>query len=449
MKKVLLALPLVAGASWAGSTYYAGTQAQPAYEKLLADLNQAATGVFILEAADYSAGFTESVATTNVKFMHTDEPVLFQLQHDINHSPVGTDPEGARFSASSITTTLLTESLGSEDIQQFFTSFDSGEPFTLYTDVGFSGNVTSDLQLSALSMDFEDGSINFEGGRFDAVSDSGKIDVSGILGKLSVDNGSGALVNVAESNAQFDFLRVASSVYTGEQQITFPEVSFTDAAMGSTVTFTNSVISSTTSLNGDKLDSETNLSVAMIESPLPLNSLSWDANVNGLSVDGLENYTTTMNRIMTMSQEGQEVGNLEVELMNAYKGLLTPGARFSNKMTVTNDGGDVIGDMGVKFNGDGSANGLDNMVTVADVLQAIVINLDLEADTAAIDLTPAAMFMMHPMAQQYIRNDGDRYTSNISVADLMLTVNGDQTPLESYLGDKLYEPMDFSAMADY
>ena len=450
MKKVLLALPLVAGASWAGSTYYAGTQAQPAYEKLLADLNQAATGVFVLEAENYTAGFTESTATTNVMFMHVDQPVLFQLQHEINHSPVGTDPEGARFSASSITTTLLTDALHNADLQEFFTRFDGGKPFVMYTDVGFSGNVTTDLQLSSLSMEYEDGSINFEGGRYEGISDSGKIDVNGMLGKISLDNGSGRLINIAESSANFDLLRVASGVYAGDQKITFPDISFTDVALGSTVTITDTLISSSTEINGDTLDSETNVSVAMIDSPLPLNSLSWDASVRDLSINGLENYTTTMNRITTYSHENTyDVSNLEIDLMSAYKGLFTPGMRFSNTMTFTNDGGDVVGNIRFKFNGDGSASGLDNVVTGADLLQAIVINLDLEADAAAIDLTPAAMFMMHPMAQQYIRNDSGKYTSNISVADLMLSINGEAQPLEMYLGQELYEPLDLSAMADY
>ena len=157
MRKVLLALPLVASASWAGSTYYAGTQAQPAYEKLLADLNQAANGLFILESASYSAGFTESFATTNVKLLHSDQPMLFQLRHDINHSPVGSDPQGARFSASSITTTLAADSLQNEEIKEVLNKFDGGQPFALYTDIGFTGNVTTDFHLHSLSMDYEQG----------------------------------------------------------------------------------------------------------------------------------------------------------------------------------------------------------------------------------------------------------------------------------------------------
>ena len=450
MRKVLLALPLVASASWAGSTYYSGTQAQPAYEKLLADLNQAASGVFILESASYSAGFTESFATTNVKFMHTDQPMLFQLRHDINHSPVGSDPQGARFSASSITTTLAADSLQNQEIKEVLNKFDGGQPFTLYTDVGFTGNVTTDLHLHSLSMDYEQGNISFDGGRFEATSDSGKIDVSGVIGQIAMDNGVGDLVHIAESNAQFDLQRVATGIYTGEQRITFPDITFTDTAMGSTISIAKSVLSSVASLNGDNVDSKSSFSVAEIQSPLPLNGFSWDGRISGLSLNGLENYTNSMNRIMRMPEDGNvDAEAIEAELMAAYKGLLNPGAEFTSEIVVTNDGGNVNGDFGIKFNGDGSVSGIDNMQTLADVLQAISINLDLQADTAAIEMTPAAMFMMHPVAQQYITSDGSKYSSNISVADLMLSVNGVQQSLEYYLGDELYEPLDLSSIADY
>ena len=40
MKKLLAVLPLVAGASWAGTTYYSGSQTRDAYDQLLAQLGQ-------------------------------------------------------------------------------------------------------------------------------------------------------------------------------------------------------------------------------------------------------------------------------------------------------------------------------------------------------------------------------------------------------------------------
>ncbi len=451
MKKVLLALPLVAGASWAGSTYYAGTQAQPAYEKLLANLNQAAGGAFILDMSDYQAGFTDSVAITNVKLMHTDQPSLFQLKHHISHSPVGTDPEGARFSASSISTTLNMDTIADIEIREALAKFDEGKPFTLFTDVGFNGDVTSSLMINALSMDYEDGNIAFEGGRYDAFSSNGKIDVSGYLGTLGLDNGSGALFNIAQSSAEFDLLQVAEGVYTGEQQIKFPSISFNDPESSVSVRLQDIVFNSSTSLNVDKIDTESEISIAGIDAPIPLNSMVLDTKLKGVSMEGLANYMTAWNEVMRMSAEDatHSIDDIEQQMTTAYKALLTPGSRFTSEVTLTNDGGDVTGEVGVVFLGDGTQSGIDNMNTLADVLQAIAINLDLEADSAAIDLTPAAMFMMHPMAQQYIRVNGSKYNTNVLVADLMLTVNGDQQPLVNYLGDSLYEPLDFSAAADY
>ncbi len=449
MKKLLLALPLVAGASWAGSTYYAGTQAQPAYQKLLTELNAAASEMLVLEEANYTTGFTQSTAVTNVTFLGFPDNVLFQLKHDIQHTPIGSDPEGARFSASSINTTLVKESIAMEELRQIVASFDGGEPFTLYTDVGFTGTVVSDLQISSLSLQTDDGEFAFDGGRYEATSINGKIDINGLIGQLAYTDNTGNAINVAGSSANFDLQQVGIGVYTGEQGMTFPSLSYTSEVTGIDVTLEDIVFDSTTSLTGDKLNSEGGISIAAINSPLPLNSIDWAIAMNGISVDGLENYISTMNKLMDLgAEQWQDPDTIDSSITSAYKGLISPGAEFTNKLILTNDGGDVIGDVNVSFLGDGSANGMDSMATLGDLLQAITLNIELDADAPAIDLTPAAMLMMHPMAQQYILSDGQKYTSNISVANLMLDVNGNQQPLEFMLGDELNAPLD-SAMADY
>lgn len=451
MKKLLLALPLVAGASWAGSTYYAGTQAQPAYEKLLADLNESAAGVFTLETKEYTAGFTHSTAITNVKLEGLPEPVLIQLKHEIQHSPVGSDPQGARFSASSIVTTLLQDAIEDKMVSEFVASFDGGEPFVLHTDVSFTGNVVSDLQLNKISIEADSGTFSFDGGRFETTSFDSKIDISGVLGQFKFDDGTGNGINIAESSSQFDLLQVAKGVYTGEQSMTFPLVTVKNDIWGHDFKIEDIVLDSTTTLEGENINSKTGLSVANIESPMPLNSLHWDFALNGLSVKGFEQYLTTMNKLSSMQAEDWvDSDSFEAELKKAFTGLLSPGTKLTNKLTLTNDGGDVIGDINVSFLGDGSASGIDAMTTVGDLLRAITVNVDLDADAPAIDMTPAAMFMMHPMAQQYIVSDGTKYSSTISVADLMLDVNGNLQPLEFMLGDELNQPLDFSsAMADY
>lgn len=451
MKKLLLALPLVAGASWAGSTYYAGTQAQPAYEKLLANLNEAAAGVLTLENHEYNAGFTHSTAITNVQLAGLPEPVLIQLKHEIQHTPVGADPQGARFSASSIVTTLQQDAIDDEFITELLAGFDGSEPFVLYSDVSFTGNVNSDLQLSKLSMESDAGNFSFNGGRFETTTHENKIDISGVVGQFDFEDSQGNSVTIAESITKFDLLQIGKGLYTGDQLMKFPSMSLTSEMQGFDVKIEDIVFDSVTTLEGDDINSTTSLSVAAINSPLPLNSLDWEFALSGLPVKGFEKYMSTMNKLGSMqSEDWPDSSTVEAELQEAFTGLLSPGTNVTNKLVLTNDGGDVIGDINVSFLGDGSATGLDTMTTVGDLLRAITVNVDLDADAPAIDLTPAAMFMMHPMAQQYIVSDGQKYSSTISVANLMLDVNGDLQPLDFMLGDTLEQPLDFSsAMADY
>ncbi|OED40095.1 hypothetical protein AB833_13025 [Chromatiales bacterium (ex Bugula neritina AB1)] len=451
MKKILLALPLIAGASWAGSTFYAGTQAQPAYEKLLSQLNEQAAGVLVFESKEYNAGFTHSTALTNITVHNAPETQVLQLQHDISHSPIGSDPQGARFSASSITTRLLQDSIESEQGKEVLAGFDGGEPFVLYTDVAFNGSTFNDLQLSSFSMRSERGSFTFDGGRYEITGQNDKVDITGILGEFKFIDATNNTVSVAESSTNFDLLMVGKGVFTGEQTVTFPSVTISNNGLDAKLD--DIVLRSMTSLNGEKLNSETGFSIASISSPMPLNSLSWDFALNGMSVEGLEHYIATMNQISSLSEdELQEIGfaTLMTQLRDGFSSLAPPGTEFSNKLTLTNDGGDLVNEIDLTFLGDGSDSGIDSMLTVGDLLQAINVNMELEADAPAISMTPAAMFMMHPMAQQYIINDGEKYTSNINIANLMLDINGTLQPLDQLMGDTLDIPLDFSsAMADF
>lgn len=93
MKKLLLALPLIAGTSWAGTSYYAGSSTKDAYSDLLVQLNEFKP--FTLVNEQYSAGIATSTAITVVKASSApDAEILFRLHHDINHSPVGLNDAG-------------------------------------------------------------------------------------------------------------------------------------------------------------------------------------------------------------------------------------------------------------------------------------------------------------------------------------------------------------------
>ncbi|MBX2839665.1 MAG: hypothetical protein KTR35_22600, partial [Gammaproteobacteria bacterium] len=60
------------------------------------------------------------------------------------------------------------------------------------------------------------------------------------------------------------------------------------------------------------------------------------------------------------------------------------------------------------------------------------------ADAMAVDMTPVGMLMGHPMAAQYIINDGVKYSSELTVADALLYANGETMDIVEMLG---FSPM--------
>ena len=183
MRKLLLALPLVASASWAGTTYYAGTQTQPAYDKLISQLNEFKP--FTVESEQYNAGFLTSTAVTKVmNSAGPDAKTLFRLQHVIDHSPVGVDGNGARVGASTIHTTLMVDEY-SQDVVEALAAFDNQQPFEIFTRVGMSGEVTNDLVINPFSVNHEGAQASFEGGHYTIFSnDNGAISGSGTMGAI-------------------------------------------------------------------------------------------------------------------------------------------------------------------------------------------------------------------------------------------------------------------------
>jgi len=164
MKKLLLALPLVAGAAWAGTTYYSGAQTEAAYNRLLEQLNNSSNKNLVLKSTEYNAGTMESTAVTEVRGTTArGKDVHFFLKHQINHSLVSVAPENPRFGAASIITTLKVDESYSDGAKEFMKSFDTGEPFVATTEVSVDGATTSEIKINALDLSEDDTLIKSSG----------------------------------------------------------------------------------------------------------------------------------------------------------------------------------------------------------------------------------------------------------------------------------------------
>jgi len=444
MRKLLYALPLVAGASWAGTTYYSGTQAEPAYDKLLSQLNQLKPLQFVSE--EYESGYMQSTAVTKVLFegMPEDEP-LFRLQHVIEHSPVGVDNAGTRIGANSVTTTLIIDEMPPE-LEQ---ALNGQDPMVLHTRVELSGKTLNELDIAKLAFENDSAGIKFDGGNFTFTSEAGgRIHGGGTAGQLTfVDHDKGEEIQVAQASLFGDMQYVADGIYTGAAGWDFPSLSFT--GHGEQMSVEGVRLLSSSSVKNDMLEANARFTVAKIDAPIPVTSASWDMSMDGFPVAGLVEFEKVRSDAMSLQMHELDAQAQE-EMMNrfieAYKGLLAPGAGFDQTLVVSNQGGDMAAKFGVEFKGDGSNAGLDNMQTVRDLMNAIVFTGKLNADAPAVELTPAAMFLGHPMAQQYIINDGAKYTSDLKFDNLLLYANGETVDIVEMFGlaPMLDQPLNFA-----
>ena len=87
------------------------------------------------------------------------------------------------------------------------------------------------------------------------------------------------------------------------------------------------------------------------------------------------------------------------------------------------------------------ANGFDSVTTVRDLLNILTLEAHMEADVEAVISLPWPCFMGAPEAQQYIVSDGLKYTSDITVSDLIVDINGNPLSLEMMVGDMLDMPL--------
>ena len=271
MKKLLVALPFVATASWAGTTLYSGSQTRTAYDELVAQLDRSTT--LAVSAESYEAGFTESRAVTRVRLSDSpDAEVLFRLHHEIEHSPVGLADGGARVGAARIVTTLVTDALDDE-VRDVLASFEGGEPFVLESDVGFGGAVAHAFRVAR----FEragggGGTLRFEGAEYTLEGDA-----EGRLAGRRRESArpcwsfptAATRIAIAPGTDRFelDWLRggrvhrrAAPGARHGSRS---PRRAWTIELGGVT-------LDSSSAKNGERLDGEARFAIGSIESPMPL-----------------------------------------------------------------------------------------------------------------------------------------------------------------------------------
>lgn len=445
MKKLLLAVPLVAGASWAGASYYTGAQTQSAYDQLLVQFNELKP--FTLVNDDYVSGLTNSTAITKVMASTAaDAEVLFRLRHDIQHSPIGfNDGGGVRVGAATIKTTVVRDDSLPEELKEFMASFEDEEAILINTSIGFDGNSVHQLLISKYQNKFDEANVRFDGVDYTASVVGDKVTGAGTIGELFVTGNEGEEVRLSPGNITTDLNRISHAVYSGSYGIEFDELTVKGDELPSDMSFSTIAMVSDTDLTDGKLNSRGGFSVGNINSPLPVTSASLDVNVNGLPLASIEKYIEAVSGLSIFDQmTASDSENVEL-LVDALKGFVAPGASIGYDINVGTQMGDAEAHYGLSVVDANSpnfpVNGLDSVETARDLLNMLKAEMHVKADAAVVDQTPLAMFMMSPQAQQMIISDGVTYSSDIVVSDLIVNINGNPMSLEIMIGEMLDMPL--------
>ncbi|MFK7996700.1 MAG: DUF945 family protein [Granulosicoccus sp.] len=440
MKKLIIALPFVAGAAAiAGTSQYSGSQTESEYHELLAQLNRQLHLVFVNER--YDSGMIKSSAVTKVMTSRSaDAELLFRLQHDIEHAPLRMGTEGMNLGTVSINTQLLEDTSGS---QEFAAWFANSTPFTIKTDVKYTGEIINQVRINALEISDEGVDLNWSGLQFDSKTQNGATVGEGSLGTwMFNDENSGGVINVESGQLNLDVQHHGDNIYTGDSTVTFDSVSVSSPDIPVPVALSRFELYSGTDMEGEVMNGNTRISLKGIDSPLPLQNASMDIEMEGLVVEGMRRYNDLVVAATSDPDSNMDDSVFLESIAGALADMVGPGSALRYAIDLGNAEGDVNADirLGVKeASADGmSENALKNVVTGRDLLNVITLNGSLNADVAALAGTP--VMMMLGGVGEFVTVTDESILSEVSLEGTTLNVNGVEMPLDILSGGMLDVP---------
>lgn len=396
----------------------------------------------MFENESYDEGFLQSSAVTVVKSkIGSGYEVVFRLRHLIDHSAIAMDDSGTRVGSTKIVTQLVQGSVP-ESVQQFIQQHvTNAEPFTLDTETSLSGHVTNNFNLNGVTVEQDNQRIQFDGGWVSIQSNPAGQHVGAgeiTAGSFTQD---GKTLTVDASTLEFDLQTIEEHLQTGEMSYQIPRIALTDSS-GSRFELNSISLECNTNVENDMLNSTAKFSIQTLDSPLPINSLSFSTSVNGFSLESFRRYSQEAEQLLA-SFEHNDTDDIQIsDLIAFYKSIYTPGISVDYAIDVSNQHGSASELLNIKVVGDGSSGGYDSVEMLGDLIGVFEFENQLELDAAMIVGTPLENLLQSPQSQMLFVHDGQRYNSDIRVVGGMATINSEQMTLSSLFGPILDTPLD-------
>jgi len=443
MKKLLFLLPLVAGASWAGTTYYSGAQTQPAYNRLLEQLN--GIDFLTVQSEEYNSGFINSTAITQVQVNGRnagDDPEgVFYLHHEIKHSPVSMVPATARFGAAKIVTTLMIDRIEKQADKELLRAFDTGTPFVLNTDVEIDGETKNALKINSIEYAKQSVQLKMESGLINMLTKpNGLYEGNAKLGSFNmVDSSDGAAINLNGVGTEYSFQQVDELIFDilvdfKADGLLFNHGSGMGEGQVDEIAFGYSV-----KMTGDNPEVRSNSNITGISHPLvSVKSIKQNLLIDGFSTKEMIANSAEIRAAMKADSVGMEPSDEFIK--NVLVKTFQPGTNISADTNVVTTDGELDAKVNIGLATD--MPNLETMQTVGELARAVVANANIKADTDAVMNSPLGPMLSGSPVMNYLVMTDEHITLDAKLQNLKLDVNGETIPLELMIGHMLDAPLD-------
>jgi len=443
VKSLIVALPLIAGATWAGTSYFAGAQSEAGYDQFLSQTN--AANFLTFEKESFEQGLTTSKAVTVVKESSApDAEVLFRLAHDINHSSVQLNDNSPSVGTATIRTTLVDGSINSryDNIHSFFTG---DEPIEIITRAGVAGHVASEITLGALTLTSgEKETATVEETKITLTNDADRIVGDGAIGAVVINSTDGSSATISASIVSFDLATEQMQTSDSHLSVKTDEITAQTPYQNTPITANGLQLSFNSDVEGDQIDYLASINIDAIDTgstptidTAPVTSGSLEIATNNFKIQAIRDYYGFLEGV-----DGNNFESFSSEYLHEFVKLATKNIELVMNLDLNNSAGNANATFNIAFIGDQSASGRDTIVTGKDLANAIKVEADVVADKAALALTPAVAMMQSPPAQFAFEDQGDQWVSRLRATGLTAQINNEIIQLGDLTGGLLELPLE-------
>lgn len=429
MRKSLLATAiLVAGG--ASSPWIMGSVAEQQFNQSVELMQQEATKNLSITEASFERGYASSKTRIKLGFQFPEEeipPFSVVIESDLQHTPVSKNDAGMYFFEIASTDTIFLEDVPAE-VQGMIDQYLGGVLFKGNSNINMLGDGRSVLKTQAIS--YEDAVITAQSSPLTLIVE-GNIGSNLGTAQIMLDQSSfkspDAEVKIKDVVIDSTFDEHESGLTIGTSLLNVKEINIL-AQIGPTK-ISNMSLSTTTDVVNDKMNTQSTYSIEKIESMLPIHSIRYDMELNGVSQETmalLEELNEKANAFQPASLEADPIyGEL-------IKATLQPGLELNQELEINAFDGKLFADLDVEFTGIDGVE-LEALANPELAPKAITANLVARADNVAIFKTPAAPIVAQYIQQGLIQQTDTQVSTEIKLVDGKLTINDQEIPLEQVM----------------